>query len=360
MNRRNFTKTTAAGLVGATLLGCASGKTTALISKKPTFINNLYYRANTWHFNPKHIAADMDWMADHGSHAITIALSETDFSNAPRNIETIVRTAHDRGLKVLFVTSRWAGIFAGAPKAPSLFAAKNPQTWSLKADGKPYFHSSGPICSIYYPEVFEFFTSKLKEAFQRFDLDGVMWDEPKAYQLDFAPKGKAALSAEKVAASPYDNPLDLHIANYCEYISTLNDVIKMEFPNKQIHFFAYPYLSEFFVEKASEIRHLDYYGADGRAYPKDQRPATEKGKKYLLGEGATGFRYVEKAKEKGIKSMVLIENFRTILTEHPLLEKYLDDIIPNVDQFAYYYYPRSCETPDKTLEIITRKLKKYT
>ncbi len=352
MKRRDFTKITTLGALGTSILGIPYACSVASEkAQKPSLINNLYYRANTFHYNPAHIAADMQWMADHGTNALTMAISEVDFGNAERNIETIITEAHKRGIKVFFVTSRWAGVFAGAPKMPSIFAAKNPHTWSLNEKGKPYFHSSGPICSIYYPEVFDFFIEYLNKAFNTWDLDGVVWDEPKAYQMDYASKAKETLE---------DNPLlETHEANYCEFISKLNDHIRNEHDNKTINFFAYPYLTNSFIEEASNIRHLDYYGADGRAYPNIERPKTYTGKKFLLGEDKVGHRYVNKAHEKGLKSMVLIENFKTTPNEYPLLEKHLDTIITMADQFAYYYYPRSCAEPDKAMQIITNYLKKH-
>ncbi|MEL7247149.1 MAG: hypothetical protein AAFO03_01980 [Bacteroidota bacterium] len=359
MNRRTFTQLGITTALGWASTGCRLTIPKKVKPQRPSMVNTLYYRANTFHYNPDHIKADLDWMAEHGTNALTMAISETDFGRADRNIATIVREAHARGIKVLFVTSRWAGIFAGAPKAPSLFAATHPHTWSLNENGQPYFHSSGPICSIYYPEVYEFFTQQLDEAFNRWGLDGVMWDEPKAYQLDFAPQALAILSEQAVMDSPYPTALELHVANYCDYISSLNDHLRQHYPDKLISFFAYPYLSDFFVDRAATIRHLDYFGADGRPYPNTEEPTELKGKKFLLGEGAIGFRYVAKAQEVGLKSMVLIENFKTKSVEYALLERYLDEIIPAVDQFAYYYYPRSCAEPDYVMNLITRYLKKY-
>ncbi|GAA4273701.1 hypothetical protein U6A24_02810 [Aquimarina gracilis] len=352
MKRRDFAKITTLGTIGTSILGIPYGcSMDSKKRKKPSLINNLYYRANTFHYNPSHIATDMQWMADHGTNALTMAISEVDFGTSERNIEAIVTQAHKRGIKVFFVTSRWAGVFAGAPKMPSIFAAKNPHTWSLNKKGRPYFHSSGPICSIYYPEVFDFFIEYLNKTFATWDLDGIVWDEPKAYQLDYSPKATEALGTNPV--------IETHEANYCEFISQLNDHIRKEHGGKTINFFAYPYLTDSFIEKASEIRHLDYYGADGRAYPNTERPETYTGKKFILGQGNVGHRYVTKAHEKGLKSMVLIENFKTTPNEYPLLEKYLNTIIAMADQFAYYYYPRSCNEPDKAMQLITSYLKKH-
>lgn len=360
MKRRDFTKLSLTGLAAAGILGIPYACATANEKRKtPSLINNLYYRANTYHYNPTHIAADMQWMADHGSHAVTIALSEVDFEKAHRNVETIISKAHKHGLKVFFVTSRWAGVFAGAPKMPSIFAAQHPHTWSLGADGKPYFHSSGPICSIYYPEVKQFFLDTLDKSFNNFGFDGVVWDEPKAYQMDYSAFAKAELKQLSGFETGSGNALITHEGNYCEFISLLNDHIKKNHGDKVINFFAYPYLTDTWIEQASGIRHLDYFGADGRAWPQSDVRNTYKGKKFLIGDGATGSRYIEKATEKKLKSMVLIENFQAAKADYPLYEAYLDEIIPMADQFAYYYYPRSCEEPDTVMQLITNKLKQY-
>lgn len=360
MKRRDFTKITTLGALGTSILGIPYACSVASEKvKKPSLINTLYYRANTFHYNPAHIATDMQWMADHGTNALTMAISEVDFGNAERNIETIITEAHKRSIKVFFVTSRWAGVFAGAPKMPSIFAAKNPHTWSLNEKGKPYFHSSGPICSIYYPEVHDFFIEHLDKAFNTWDLDGVVWDEPKSYQMDYSAFAKAKFQDIPGYKTGEKEALAIHEGNYCNFISVLNDHIKNEHGDKVINFFAYPYLTGSWIEQASKIRHLDYFGADGRAYPNTEKPETYTGKKFLLGKGNVGKRYIEKAAEKKLKSMVLIENFKTNPNEYALLEKHLDTIIPMADQFAYYYYPRSCAEPDKVMQLITKHLKKF-
>ncbi len=360
MKRRDFTKLTVAAAIGSSVLDIPYACSVASEKiKRPSLINTLYYRAHTFHYNPSHIAVDLQWMADHGTDAVTIAISEVDFENAQLNIETIIKEAHKRNIKVFFVTSRWAGIFAGAPKMPSVFAAKNPHTWSLNKNEDPYFHSSGPICSIYYPEVFDFFIEHLDKVFNTWNLDGVVWDEPKAYQMDYSAFAKAKLQDRLGYKKGDKEALITHEVNYCDFISNLNDHIKKEHGDKVINFFAYPYLSESWVEQASNIRHLDYFGADGRGYPNIEKPETYTGKKFLLGEGKVGKRYVDKAAEKKLKSMVLLENFKTKSSEYALLERHIDTIIPMADQFAYYYYPRSCDNPDKAMKIITGHLKKY-
>lgn len=351
MRRREFTKRSAALSLGAALLpslnSCGSSQDQP---KKPSLVNNIYYRANTFSMVPRHVAQDMQWMADHGSNALTIAVSEQDFEHAKRNIELICTEAGKRNLKVFFVTSRWAGVFAGAPKMPSIFAARNPQTWSLDENGKPYFHSSGPICSIYYPEVKDFFISSIDQAFNTWDLAGIIWDEPKAYLMDYSQGAKDVLGP--------DGTVEQHEINYCNYISELNDHINTNYPDKTISFFAYPYLTNSWIESASKIRHLDYFGADGRPYSKKDSEGIVEVKKYILGENSAQ-RYIDKANEKGIKSMVLIENFKMQVDHHPLVEKRLDQIISSVDQFAYYYYPRSCENPDASMKLITDHVKKF-
>ncbi|MBV6646802.1 MAG: hypothetical protein KI790_15195 [Cyclobacteriaceae bacterium] len=351
MKRRDFAKTTLAASLGASMLNLPSCSFPQKGGKKPSLINNIYYRANTFSMVPRHVAQDMQWMADHGSNALTIAISEQDFLHAYRNIELICSEAAKRNLKVFFVTSRWAGVFAGAPKLPSIFAALNPHTWSLDKRGKPHFHSSGPICSIYYPEVFDFFISSIDKAFQTWDLAGIIWDEPKAYLMDY--------SMEAIESLGENGTVQEHEVNYCRYISRLNDHIHRNYPDKTISFFAYPYLSDSWIEAASEIRHLDYFGADGRPYAKKDGEGITSTKKYILGEEKSAMRYVRVAREKNLKSMVLIENFSMKVSHHHVVEKRLDEIIESVDQFAYYYYPRSCEDPDASMKLIADYVKKY-
>lgn len=98
---------------------------------------------------PDQVREDMEWIADTGTDAVTIAVLEQDLYAARENIETIHREAARVGLKLFAAPSRWAGQVAGAPRVPGLFTASHPETWVRNEDGTPYLSSySGPMPSL--------------------------------------------------------------------------------------------------------------------------------------------------------------------------------------------------------------------
>lgn len=313
-------------------------------------LNAYYFRAHMYTSVPHQIREDLKWMYDAGTRAISIAVLEQDFFAAVENIEIICNEAAKSGIDVFAVPSRWAGLFAGAPKVPSLFSVKNPQTWVLEKDGRPKFTEfSGIISSIHYPETFDFFQSSIDTMFKLWDLKGVIWDEPKMLQ----DKDYSQRAVDKLGK---DASLQEHVKAFVDFISKINLYIKTSHPQKRTCLFAYAHLDDWQIELAAKIHGLDEFGCDGRPWYHEDGGKQEESRKVLLGKNG-GERFLNAAKKHGKKSIWLIENHNMALSDIPLLDKRLPEVLTKeVNHLIYYYYPRNLENPDRIMNVLRKHL----
>ncbi len=183
------------------------------VARKPSdkLLNAYYFRAHMYTMVPRQVREDMQWMADIGTDVVSVAVLEQDLFAAVENVEIICQEAERVGMQVFAVPSRWGGMFAGAPKVPSLFSVKNPQTWVLQKDGSPKITQvSGVTSSVHYPETYEFFCESLAKAFELWPVRGIMWDEPKAYDYDYSPKAVEQLGQDAPREAHWRATADFH------------------------------------------------------------------------------------------------------------------------------------------------------
>jgi len=156
MDRRQFLSASGMSLAGAATLPLVS---TPTFGQKKRLLNAYYFRAHMYTLVPHQIREDLRWMKGVGTQAVSVAILEQDLFAAVENIEIICNEAAKLGMDVYAVPSRWGGLFAGAPKVPSLFSVHNPQTWVLDDQGATHYSDvSGVISSIHYPETLDFFS----------------------------------------------------------------------------------------------------------------------------------------------------------------------------------------------------------
>lgn len=351
IKRRDFIKNIAIASAGITLMPKLYA---AAIEKRNTnntkILNAYYFRAHMYTIVPSQVRDDLKWMADIGTNAVTLAILEQDLSAAVENVDIICNEAERLGIKVFAVPSRWGGMFAGAPKVPSLFSVKNPQTWVLKKDGKPLTNGiSGVISSIHYPETSEFFKSSLDTMFKLWNIKGIIWDEPKSFLLDYSAK-----AVEKLGE---DASLEANVKATVDFYSDINKHIKTSHPDIITSMFAYSNLSDMIVQEAAKTKYLDYYGCDGRPWRNEDGGQQEGDGKVLLGAGE---RFLTAAHQNSKKSLWLIENHNMLSADISLMEKRLPEVISkNIDQLIYYYYPRNMENPVSAMKILAKQLKKF-
>lgn len=313
-------------------------------------LNAYYFRAHTYTLVPKHVREDMKWMADIGTNVLSVAVLEQDLYAAVENINIIINEASKVGMKVYAVPSRWAGIVAGAPKVPSLFTIRNPQTWMIKKDGTFVDSSvSGRISSIFHVDTFEYMKSTVEKMLLTWPFAGVIWDEPKTFMADYSPMAK-----ETLGLNP---PFIKYIEANVEFYSKLNNHIKTLKPEIVTSLFLYANMSDEMIKIASTIRYLDYFGCDGRPWTVEDGGQVEDKGKNLLGNGE---RFITEARNNNKKTVWLIENHNMLDKDIDLIEKRMPQVLlKDIDQLIYYYYPRNLQTPDLIMNSIAKFLKKY-
>ena len=315
------------------------------------YLNAFYYRAQMYTMVPHQIKEDMKWLADAGTNAITIAVLEQDFDASFENIEFIIKEANKVGMDVFAAPSRWGGIVAGSPKVPSVFTVRNPQTWVLQKDGKAVDSSiSGRISSINSEDTYQFVQDMLDKLFQNWNFKGVIWDEPKTISLDYSP--------DAIKKFGNDPSMEQQVQANVDFYSRLNKHVKSRFPDKTISFFVYAGFDDETIKKLATIEGLDYFGADGRPWNKEDGGQLEGEGKTLLGN--QGQRFINAAHANNIKSLFLMENHNMPNSDIHLLEKGMPELLKmDIDQLIYYYYPRNVEDPDRLMNIIKKNLRSY-
>ncbi len=342
MNRKTFIESL---VVGGLSLSLPASTWAFLKRRKGNWkeLNAYYFRAHSYTLVPRQIREDLKWMADLGTHSVSVAILEQDLFAAVRNMEIICEEAKRLGMQVWAVPSRWAGLVAGAPKVPSLFTIRHPETWKKNQDGS-YMDSavSGRISSIFHPATFDFMVKTVQAVFQTWDFKGLIWDEPKSLGPDYH-----ELAVEKLGSKPSRE--DFVDAN-ADFYSRVNQAIKSEFPSKEIAMFLHASKNDYTVNRFAEIQGLDTYGCDGRPWYESDLGKTESHGKVLL--GGVGQRFVDAAKRNGKQSLWLIENHNLPDENIPLLEKRLPEVLANdVDHLIYYYFPRNLASPEKVMKV---------
>ncbi len=364
MNRKDFLKgsvATAASLALTAGISCtdtSDGQSNSVrpggaVRKDGKLLNAYYFRAHMYTMVPSQVREDLQRMADVGTNVVSIAVLEQDLYAAVENIEIICNEAAKLGMEVWAVPSRWGGLLAGAPKVPSMFTILNQDTWTIDEDGS-YVSSrwSGRISSIFHPKTYEFMLETSLKVYETWDIKGIIWDEPKSLNKDFHP-----LAIEKLGTNA--TIMD-HIWENVDFYSRLNQELKAKHPDKATAMFTYAHMDDELIYALAQIRGLDIFGCDGRAWGASDEGAVE-GRtlnKTLLDNN--GQRFIDAAKKNDKKSLWLIENHNLVDNDIPLLAKGMPEVVKSdVDHLIYYYYPRSLSKPDEIMKIVHENVRNF-
>ncbi len=356
MQRRNFLKkgllsATAAGMMPS-MIGCKTDEKTKPVNRRDNKLLNAYYfRAHMYTCVPSQIKEDMKWMAEHGTQVVSVGILEQDLWAAVENVEIIANEAAKLNMDIYAIPSRWGGLVAGAPKVPSLFSAKNPDTWMVGEDGKTIQSNvSGVLSSVYSDKTFDFVCESLEKAIGLWNIKGVIWDEPKTFHV--VDHSKAAL--EKLGHHP---SREENIRMNIDFYSRVNKHIKQLKPDVKTCMFLYANLEKDVIDKAATVENLDFYGCDGRPWHHEDKGKAESKGKTLLGNGE---RYLEAAHKAGKKSLWLVENHNMLDKDAELMDKRMPDVMSKpVDHLIYYYYPRNLQSPDIIMGIMGKHIEKF-
>ncbi len=363
MNRRTFlrTSTTAAAALPA-LAAAAQPAPVRPVNRTATAIGAYYLNAHMYTYVPRHIRADMEWMADIGTQYVCIGVLEQDLFAAYENHALIAQEAARVGMKMIAVPSRWGGLTAGAPKVPSLFTMLNPETKIVNKQGKTAIMPkvSGGISSVHHPDTFKFFTETLAELYKQHPgFAGFIIDEPKCFIFD---KSKHA-----VAALGPDAPLTAHYGAARDFWSRVCAFAKQKWPDKLTFLFQQAHNPPDELAAGAGVQHLDYYGADGRPWDAADDAKLEGGEGQESGKGkillsGKGEAFIKAARAvPGRKSFFLMENHNLHAAAIPAIDRHYPAVLALKPDFAaYYYYPRNVQDPDRAMAVIAKHVKKFT
>ena len=368
MNRRSFLqRSSALAAVTAVALPAADRVATAgikSVNRSKTKIAAYYLRAHMYTFVPRHVRDDMEWMADKGTDYVCVGVLEQDLFAAEENHALILKEAGRVGMKVIAVPCRWGGLTAGAPKVPSLFSVANPDTWMVNKKGTTFVSPqvSGVISSIHHPKTLAFFCDSLGEMYRQHPaMAGFIIDEPKCFNVDTSTMAVAALGANA--------PLTAHLGAARDFFSKVCRVAKEKWPDKlTVMFQKADNHTPDELAAGGGVSPLDYYGCDGRPWTKeDDAKFAASGNGQESGKGkillsSVGQKFVDTARRvSGRGAFFLAENHNlSSAMIEPLERNYAAALALQPEMFAYYYYPRNVEEPDRVMEIIGKNLKAFT
>ncbi len=308
-----------------------------------------YLNGSVFSLVPRHVREDFAWMADHGTDAVAISMYENDFDR-PGKWEFLFEAAEAAGLAVHAVPSRWGGLVAGWPGAPSAFTATHPETWVLHADGRPNFRPRwGPMSSVHHPATRAFFEACIDRVLA-YPVAGVIWDEPKlAVHEDHSP---AARERMPPGAGP-----EWHLDAMADFFEAAGAYAKARRPEIIVSMFLYAWIEGYAVERCGRIPSLDYFGCDGRPWTlADNRRLhgeTERPKVLL----PTLERWNAAARAAGKGGFVLIETNREPPETFETVDRRLPEVLAmGTEHTAYYYYGEDHRGSDRLMEVLGRHL----
>ena len=349
-SRREFLKT-AVGTAAVSSLPLRAAPST---QHSDRVLNAYYLRGHMYTIVPGQVRQDMQWMADVGTTAVSVGILEQDLYAAVENVLIIAEEAERVGMKLYLVPSRWGGMFAGAPKVPSIFSVTHPDGWITGANGKPHYTTvSGVISSIHDPASFNFLVETATEAIELWQPAGLIWDEPKTFIRDYNPMATAALGTEATVADHHRAVVDFH--------GRVFTAIHERYPAVEQCYFDQAHKSDDIVQLAAALPHLAYFGCDGRPWSPEDNGRNENGSasrpKVLLGSGD---RFIKAAEDNGVPTLWLVENHNLATEDIALMDRRLPEVLERkVDHLIYYYYPRNVAEPDRAMGVLQRHLRKF-
>ena len=288
----------------------------------------------SWTVIPSHWDRLFGEMRGNGFDAVDLSFSESEAMYSMRAIEQQIAMAHKHGLKVMLIPSRFAGRFAGAPFMSSPFICSHPE-WAL-----PGYPGCGCLD---VPEVVQASVDFVEMIVKSFDLDGLIFDEPKEAET---PSSHPAT----IARCGHPGTVEDARVGMLDYLQTLIRAAKKLRPELSITLFNMPPTSPEFTARAAALEMVDYAGFDGTLCRKShfhETPCRPKASVLELWPRICR----ETAGKCG--TFALLENILIPASEHDLYRQELDATLAQVhpDHLACYYYGHNNEDPEYIQKI---------
>ena len=300
---------------------------------------------NTWTCIPRHVEEDFREMVEMGIDTVNLSFSENDMAYARRTFEILVELAHKAGLRVFVIPSRIAGRFAGAPLMVSTWLA---QHWEYKVPEDYWL----PVACLECMEVRDWIKDFMRVLITDYEIDGIVWDEPKGVNL---------ISHHPATIAKYgDNPTKQDmVRGFCEFFSDLTAYCHALKPELVQTLFCQKTEPEYFTQIVSKTPYLDYFGYDGNL--SKQRVFKEEIREVKYRIESVWDRTVAECAQAGKKTFALVESMHMPREELANFEKAFDNYLDNYhpDHLSVYYYAHNADDPEALNKIIKRIMKKH-
>ena len=300
-----------------------------------------------WVVRPRHIIENYEDIAGQGFNAVALSFSEDDAQYCQRTFQLHIDEAHKLGLKVFVIPSRLGNRFAGAPYMPSPWLAAHPEAQI------PGFTSHlGAVGCVESPLFQEWIKGFMKKLLTNYDLDGIIWDEPKYTELASNHPESIKIYGKAPAPEDVDDSFLDFFADLCGFCTAQKN-------NLTQTLFCSPNNREYFTRKAAKIKEISFAGYDGPLAPCSYFNETPvKNKTYITDSWE---RTEKECQEAGIKTFALIENILMASCSIKEFSNNLDSYlkIASPDHLAFYYYGHNNEKPELVQKIVSDAIISY-
>ncbi len=297
-----------------------------------------------WTVIPYQMEADFNEMVSMGFDTVCLTFSESEMRYSRRAFEIQVKLARKAGLKVFVIPSRLGGRFAGAPLMISTWLALHPQ----------HIVPGGwlPVACLESEEFRTWIKDFMKTIITDYQLDGIVWDEPKDVGLiDNHPE-----SVLKFGQNP---TYEMGVTGFLDFFDDLTSYCNSLQPNIIQTLFAQKGDDPLFTEKAVCLKNIQYFGYDGilsrQSYFKEA-PVWTKNRLEDVWD-----RNVHECNLGSKKTFALVENMlmpNSVISEfEENFERYMQNYRP--DHLSIYYYGHNNEDPQKVHDVVKRIMKQY-
>ena len=312
---------------------------------------NFYYLAHGFFvFNPKQVKRDYAEMKSLGADSITYAVLEQDDLFCPVTMEKHFELAHRAGLKVYVIFSRFGGLFAGAPRVPSLFSAERQDTLMRRKDGSIYSGYTGVYSCVNNRDFRKFFIRTTTRLLEKYKIDGVVFDEPKL-------SGSPCYCGTCRKLLGKEDPVVFRNRSVVKFLDDAAAKMKKINPRLEIALFNDTIYPLEFHRMSAGMKNLDYHGTDGSLSKQWVNKSEIKQVKTPLLEQVKEAKKI--AEENGKKFMAVCENFQVPASEIPAWERNFEKVLEyRPDLLVFFYYAPNTDDPEKLHDMIARCCRK--
>jgi len=292
---------------------------------------------------PRHEEENFRDMVDSGFTAVAMPFSQADMKYARRSFEIRIALARKCGLKCLVIPSRLGGRTAGSPVAPCAWLGQH-----LHCRVPEQTTPRLPIACLESEEFRIWAKDFMTTLVADYELDGIIWDEPKRVALI----SKHPDTIAKYGPNPTAEQMQ---DSFVDFLTALTAHCLNIKPALSVTLFAQKDDPPYFTTRAACIPGLDYFGYDGNLAPQSFFHEEPRWHKYRI--ESVWDRTISECASANKGTFALIENMLMPASAMPVYERNLENYLKTYrpDHLSIYYYGPNNEDPE-TVHRITRRL----